>query len=119
MSLVQTIIAAVALAKSQLDDLIIDTTLRRVSSVYDSTTSKTVETEITVSISIAIIKFEFKEIDGALVQEGDLKGVVFDVTQSIDLTDRIAFKGVEYQIMKLVPIYAGDTLVLIEVQLRK
>lgn len=119
MSLKEVIIDAVATAKQQLGDLIIDVVLRRVQSQYDPSVSKTVTTELTSTIQMAILKFEFKEIDGSLVKSDDMKGLIFNVDQDIKITDKVSFQNIEYDVIKLTPTYAGDTLVLIEVQLRK
>lgn len=119
MSLVKLITDAVNQARVQLGDLIVATQLRRVAGTYDKSTSKVIQTEKISTVNIAIIKFEFKEIDGTLVRTDDLKGLIFDTDQDVQDSDKLMFNGVEYEIIKTTPTYAGSTLVLLEVQLRK
>lgn len=119
MSNVSTIVNAVRSAKAALKDLVITVPVSKISYVYNPATGRNVPTTSSVNIDIAIMSFDFRDIDGDNVREDDLKGFVFTIDQNIDFDDEVIYDGTVYKVKAVKKHLAGETLVALEIHLRK
>ena len=119
MSNVSDIVSGTLEAKLALGDLVVILTLNKISAAYVPGTGKTTNTSSAPTIEAVVYSYTADEVDGSNVLARDLKAIVFTVDQDIDTSDTIVYDGVTYKICSIKKHLAGNTLVVLEVQLRK
>jgi len=98
-------------------------TLRRTTSTFDPATGDTTESTSDTSIDASSPRaFSPERIDGTLIQDGD--AVVAIPAQQLTTTptpetDSVLIDGVEWQVVRVQPRYAGEQVTTYSVQVRK
>lgn len=94
-------------------------TLTRVATsgtAYDPTT-----TETDYTVTVAVMEYTDRERDGTLIKVGDKK--VYLSTSGLSITpgvaDKITIGGVEHEIINVMPLNPGGTVVMYETQARR
>lgn len=120
MSNVSKIISAVETAKSRLGDLVIDVIYREpLITSYNPTTGSSESDILAYQIQAVQDSFDITEVDGSLVRWDDIKLLVFSNEIDVSIDGTIDLLGTNYSIINVVPVYAGNTLVLRMLQLRR
>jgi hypothetical protein len=120
MSNVQLIVSSVNTAKKNLGDLLLTFQLKKkTGSTYtNGKNSPTFATDM--DIQGIYDKFEYNELESALVLITDTKLILFiDDKSQVPIPGDIILDGeVQYQVIRPSPVYAGATVVLCIVQVR-
>ena len=121
MGLESTITGAVADAFTALGDLVVSMTyLDRGTRTYDTATGAVSRTDTSGTFSGFVGDYHDREI-GELIQAGDRKitvkaaGLGFEPTPN----DQITFNGETWDIVRVKSTYAGDSVVIYQIQVRR
>lgn len=113
---------AVTKAKIALGDTVINALLDKVSTVYDTSTGRNVETVVTQSLEVVIVKADYLEIQAGDIRQSDIKVIVFNTEDDkvrVSVQDKIWLNSVQYNVVKSTPSYVGNVISIFEVFLRK
>lgn len=120
MSLASTTIQAVRIAKIALGDLVTTTTLRSLVS-RDYVDGEYRITSVDKTVEVAVDKFTFHEQQLEKYQQTDVKLIVFNLNNDITISmqDQIIWNARELNVIEATPVYAGSTIPVWTVVLRK
>jgi hypothetical protein len=125
MSLADAICTAVRIAKQNLGDLIVLSTLKvKGDKTYDVGIGQYTYTETLRDVEVAPEKFTYEELGMVDYDQSDVKLVVFNQTNDIEITtsDQMEYpkgSGTWYEVKKVVPNYVGGYKPVLNVVLRK
>lgn len=119
MALSSKLLAAVQATKARLGDLVIGVTLvQKASPTYNVTSARKSHTSNRFVLDAVLDKFNFKEIDGSIVQASDVKLLVFVTDMIPQIQDRIIIGEIEYNVIGKEPVQAGGQVLVHILQLR-
>jgi hypothetical protein len=122
MSMTDVIMAAVRVAKEAAGDLVVKAMLRhKTGQTYDTATSKYVPSYDDTEVELVRDKFTFVEERDPTYQTTDMKILVFNPTNELDITtaDRFTIDEVEYSVKRVLPTYVGGYKPVIGLVLQK
>lgn len=121
MSLAGAVNSAVKQARMALGDVIVNATLREVNSVYDTTTGRYIDTDVDKSVEVAPDKFSFNELQDPGYQGTDVKLIVFNPNNDIDISinHKVIYLGMQFNIRKIQPESVGGYKPIYTVILKK
>lgn len=79
----------------------------------------TITTESTSSFDAVITSFDVKELEGGLIPSTDVKILVMNSENAPQPNDNLVFANGTYRVIRNIPVFVGDTMVLHQVQGRK
>jgi hypothetical protein len=114
------ILAGVNSARSALSDLLVQVPMTRRGVATHVPGQIPVYPTTEVTISIAVVGYTAKEIDGQRILINDMKGIIFPTSDFMEPkpNDLIQFDDLKYRVIHNEKIMAGDTVALSVVQLR-
>jgi len=92
---------------------------RKTTLIFDPVKGRNNVTTSTFSGYGAAFDYNRSEIDGELVQRGDIRFLMEAITTAPALGDTCVIDSVTYRVMNVKPTSPGGTVVMYEVQLRK
>lgn len=92
---------------------------RKTTSIFNPVKGRNNTTTSTFSGNGAAFDYNRSEIDGEVIQRGDIRLILEATTTAPALGDTAVIDSVTYRVMNVKPTSPGGTVVMYEVQLRK
>lgn len=118
MGLQAAVLAGVEAARQALGDLLIKTEFkRRVKNAYVPGQPVSY-TETTYTIDGAVVQWDYKELQGSVVESSDLKFIAFKFDTYPAINDTVEIDGIVYRVYQPNPIMAGNVIAITIIHLK-